>query len=34
VLGIWALVTLQRLKQGQRTLESKLDVLSARLARP
>lgn len=31
VVGIWALVTLQRLKLGQRSIEEKLDVLSARL---
>ena len=34
VLGIWALITLQRVKDGQRAIESKLDALSARLARP
>ena len=33
VLGIWALVTLQRVKEGQRAIESKLDALSARLPR-
>jgi cadmium resistance protein CadD (predicted permease) len=33
VLGIWALVTLQRVKQGQRVIESKLDALSSRLTR-
>ena len=34
VLGIWALVTLQRVKEGQRAIESKLDALSSRLTRP
>jgi len=33
VLGIWALVTLQRVKEGQRAIESKLDALSSRLTR-
>jgi hypothetical protein len=34
VIGIWALVTLQRVKEGQRVIENKLDALSARLPRP
>jgi hypothetical protein len=34
VIGIWALVTLQRVKEGQRAIESKLDALSSRVARP
>ena len=33
VLGVWALVTLQRVKEGQRAIENKLDALSARLSR-
>jgi hypothetical protein len=33
VLGIWALVTLQRIKQGQQSIEQKLDGLAARLPR-
>ena len=33
VLGIWALVTLQRVKESQRVIESKLDALSSRLTR-
>jgi hypothetical protein len=33
VLGIWALVTLQRIKQGQQSIEQKIDALTSRMSR-
>lgn len=32
-LAVWALVTLQRVRDGQRSIESKLDALSRQLSR-
>ena len=31
VLAVWAIVTLQRVREGQRTIESKLDALARQL---
>jgi len=33
VLAVWAIVTLQRVREGQRAIESKLDALARQLAR-
>ena len=33
VLTVWALITLQRVRDGQRNIESKLDALSRQLSR-
>ena len=33
VLAVWAIITLQRVREGQRTIESKLDALARQLAR-
>ena len=33
VLAVWALITLQRVRDGQRSIESKLDALTRQLPR-
>ena len=33
VLAVWAVVTLQRVREGQRSIESKLDALARQIVR-